>query len=194
MSYESLFYEIKGYSKVVYLDSSSLIRSYPFHVLSKQFTKTNYLSNPQKFSNILNQLISPLYETSNLLYSILDNITKIADNISILTYDCIFPPLKNKQIFTLFGSFDFVENNALMNKSITLFGEQISVETFFYASTLIRSANLIIVDDYFLSLSIGQELFNRKKENAIVIMLSSLIGYHNYKTQEVIKIFSFPTF
>lgn len=188
MNYESLLNEIKN-SKVVYLDSSSLIRNYPIHILSKHFTRTKYLSNPQKFTNILNLFINPIYDISILLYNILDEATKSANNINILTYDCIFPSKKNKCICALFGSFDFAENNVLMNTSIALFGDQISVETFFYASTLIRSANLIIVDDYFLYLPLGKELINRKKEDATIIMLSNLIGYHNYKSQDVINIF-----
>lgn len=190
MNYESLLYEIKKYSKVVYLDSSSLIRNYPIHILSKHFTKTKYLSNPQKFTYMLNHFINPLYDTSIQLYNNLDSVTKTVNNINILTYDCIFPSKKNNKIHTLFGSFDFVGNCVRMNESIVLYGDEISVETYYNASTLIRSANLIILDDFFLTLSIGKELLNRKKEDATVIMLSTLFGFHNYKTEEIINIFT----
>ncbi len=191
MNYTKILCELDNQPKIVYLDSSSLIRNYPIDILSKTLTRKNYISNPEKFSTILNYFVSPLYDITFSLYNICDKITKYTNKINIITYDCLFPINNNKQFFTLFGSFNFIGNIASLNNSIILYGDKISVETFYNISTLIRSANLIILDDYFLSLSIGKELFNHKKENTTIITLSSIIGYSTYKTKEVIDIFNY---
>ena len=102
----------------------------------------------------------------------------------------MFPSSTNYHISTLFGSFDFDGKTASINNSTVLFDDNISVETFFNASTLIRSANLILIDDHFLSLSVGKQLLERKKENTPTITLSSLIGNPTYNTKEVIDIFN----
>lgn len=191
MNIEKLLYKLYNNAQVVYLDSSTLIRNYPMSILSKNLTRTKYNSNPQKFSSVLNHFISPLYNTSAILYNIFDKTTKCINNFNIITYDCMLPPTKNKHIYTLFGSFDFAGDIASINNSIVLYGDVISVETFFNASTLIRSANLIIIDDYFLSLSAGRQLINRKKEDTSTITLSSIIEYRTYHTKEVIDTFNY---
>ena len=102
----------------------------------------------------------------------------------------MFPAVTNCHISKLFGSFDFDGKIVSINNSTILFGDNISVETFFNASTLIRSANLILLDDYFLSLSIGKQLLGRIRQDTPIIHLSSIIEYHDYRTQEIIDIFS----
>lgn len=190
MYIDKLLYELHNNSLIVYLDSSSLIRNYPINVLSKNVTRGKYISNPQKFSIILNRLTIPLLDTSTILYNIFDKTTNHFSNFNIITYDCMFPATHNKRISTLFGSLNFKENVISINASTILYGDIINIETFFNAATLIHSANLIIIDDYFLSLSIGTKLFERKKENSSIITLSSIIGYQSYNTKEVIDIFS----
>lgn len=191
MDYTKILQEFNNNAQIIYLDSSCLIRDYPINVISKNLTRTKYNSNPQKFTNILNRLINPLHHTSALLYNILDETIKQINKINIITYDCMFPSTNNEYISALFGSFDFIGSVASINNSIILYGDEISVETFFNASTLVRSANLIIIDDYFLSLSIGKHLLNQKKDNTITISLSSVIGHHSYHTEEVINIFKY---
>lgn len=190
MSIEQLLYKIHNSSRIVYLDSSTLIRTYPINALSKNLTRCKYISDPQKFSIVLNRLIFPLENTSASLYNIFNKMTNDIDEFNIISYDCMFPSSTNSHISTLFGSFDFDGRTALINNSTVLFGDNISVETFFNASTLIHSANLILVDDYFLSLSVGKQLLERKKENTPTITLSSLIGYRTYNTKEVICTFN----
>ena len=190
MNIKKLLYKFHTSNQIVYLDSSSLIRNYSINVLSKNLTRYKYISNPHKFSIILNRFIIPLYSTSAELYNIFDKITNNIDMFYIISYDCMFPITTNCHITTLFGSFDFDDNIASINNSTVLFGDSISVETFFYASTLIRSANLILIDDHFLSLSVGRQLLEHKKGNTPTITLSSIIGYHPYNTNEVIDIFN----
>lgn len=190
MNIEKLLYKLHTSNQIVYLDSSSLIRNYTINTLSKNLTRYKYISNPQKFSIILNRFIIPLYNTSAVLYNIFDKITNNIDRFNIITYDCMFPSTTNCYISTLFGSFDFDGNIASINNSTILFGDNISAETFFNASTLIRSANLILIDDHFLSLSVGKQLLERKKEDTQTITLSSIIGYRTYNTKEVIDTFN----
>lgn len=163
MNIEQLLYKIHNSSRIVYLDSSSLIRTYPINVLSENLTRYKYISNPQKFSIVLNRFIIPLENTSISLYNIFNEMTNDINGFNIISYDCMFPSLINCHISTLFGSFDFDGKTASINNSTILFGDNISVETFFNASTLIRSANLILIDDHFLSLSVGKQLLERKK-------------------------------
>lgn len=190
MNIEQLLYKIHNSSRIVYLDSSSLIRTYPINALSKKLTRCKYISNPQKFSIVLNRFIIPLENTSASLYNIFNKMTNDIDGFNIISYDCMFPSSTNCHISTLFGSFDFDGQTASINNSTVLFDDNISVETFFNASTLIRSANLILIDDHFLSLSVGKQLLERKKENTPTITLSSLIGNRTYNTKEVIDIFN----
>lgn len=187
---KSLF-ALNSYDQIVYLDSSSLIRNYPLSILSKNLTRAKYIANPHKFSIMLNNLIKPIYNMSSSLYDIYNKTTKYLQTFSIVTYDCMFPFIYNKQVFPLFGSLNLAEDLAIINDTIVFYGENISVETFFNVSTLIRSADLIIIDDYFLSLSIGKALFDRKKDGTNTIALSSIIGYPSYHTKEVLNTFSY---
>lgn len=190
MNIEKLLYKIHTNTQIVYLDSSSIIRNYPINFLSKNFTRYKYISNPKKFSIMLNRFIIPLYNTYSVLYNIFDKITNSTDKFNIITYDCMFPSSNNCYISTLFGSFDFDGTTASINNSTVLFGDSISIETFFNASVLIRSANLVLIDDYFLSLSVGKQLLERKKEDSHIITLSSIIGYSTYNTKDVIDTFN----
>ena len=191
MKIEKLLYQLYNTTRIVYLDSSSLIRNYSVNTLSRSLTRTKYISNPKKFSIVLNRFIIPIYDTSTFLYNILDKTTSHINGFDIITYDCMFPPTSNKHISLLFGFFDFNGNIASVNNSTVLYGDDISAEAFFKASKLIRSANLIIIDDHFLALSIGRQLFNRKKEETPIITLSSIIGYRCYNTKEIIDIFNY---
>ena len=191
MDMQKLLCKLHTSSQIVYLDSSCLIRNYPCHALSKNLTRSKFISNPKKFSITLNRFVNPLYDTSIVLYNIFDKITNYIKKFNIITYECMFPKATNCHITSLFGFLNFESSIASVNNSTVLFGENISIETFFYASTLIRSANLILIDDYFLSLSVGKQLFDRKKENTPAITLSSIIGYHLYNTKEVVNTFNY---
>lgn len=190
MDIEKLLYKLHTCTQIVYLDSSSLIRNYPINALSKHLTRCKYITNSQKFSIMLNRFSIPLYNSSAALYNIFEKITNNINKFNIITYDCMFPAVTNCHISKLFGSFDFDGKIVSINNSTILFGDNISVETFFNASTLIRSANLILLDDYFLSLSIGKQLLGRIRQDTPIIHLSSIIEYHDYRTQEIIDIFS----
>lgn len=191
MNIEKILYKLNTSTPIVYLDSSSLLRDCPINALSKSLTRYKYISNPQKFYTTLNRFILPLYDESTVLYNIFNLITNNTDKFNIITYDCMFPSTANCHIHKLFGSFDFDGTTASINNSTILFGENISVETFFYASTLIRSANLILIDDYFLSLSVGSQLLKRKNNNAPTVTLSSIIEFSSYNTKDVIDTFNF---
>lgn len=193
MNTENFLSDLPTNAHTIYLDSSSLIRTYSGNTLSKNLSRTKYLSNPQRFSQVLNCFISPVRNVSMQLYYTLSQISNARNNFQIITCDCIFPALNPKCFYSLFGSLKFVDNTAFMNDSVVLYGDRISVETFFNASTLIRSADLIILDDYFLSLSVGIELLERKKDDTLVITLSSVIRQYPYHTVEIIDFFnSFP--
>lgn len=191
MNIERLLCELQNSTKTIYLDSSSLIRSYPINVLSKNLARTKYLCNPQKFSTILNRFTIPLYSTATNLHNIFQKLICCIDNFKIITFDCMFPSQHTQHIITLFGSFDYTNNITSINDTCILYGDTLSVETFFKASTLIRSANLIILDDYFLTFSVGQQLLERKCNNTPIITLSSIIEQRSYDSQGVIDVFNF---
>lgn len=188
---EHILNEFQNNTHIIYLDSSCLIRNYPLSVLSKNFTRAKYNANPTKFINTLNHFISPLYTPSLLLQHIISQIVAHTDNFHVLTLDTMFTEASGDRIYNLFGTFNCSYPISTINSSVILFRENISVEAFFKASTLIRSANLIIIDDFFLSLSVGKQLLDRKKNVTSIISLSSMIGYSVYNTKEVLDIFNY---
>ncbi len=190
MDYQKILNNCKNDTKIVYLDSSSLIRTYPISVLSKNFTRTKYEKNPPSFSQSLNLFIKPLLDDSFSLYNLLTKITNKFNQLSIVTLDCMFAHPENNHILSLFGTFSFKNTIASVNNSVTLYGDRLSAETIYNASALIRSSETIILDDYFLLLPIGNFLLDRKKENTPIYPLSSLIGFPQYKTNDVIDFFS----
>lgn len=189
MNYSKILSQLPNIDSIIYLDSSSLIRSYPQSVISKKFTRTKYINNPQKFLNDLNFLINPLLDESISLCDILTKIIQISA-LNVITLDCLFRSSDNHRIYPLFGTFDIRNNVTCINNSTILYEDKISVETIYQASTLIRSAETIILDDYFISLPLCNQLLERRNENSNVIMLSSLINISNYKTEHLIDFFS----
>lgn len=188
---EYILREFQKNTQIVYLDSSCLIRNYPLSILSKNFTRTKYNSNPTKFINEFNHFMSPLYTPSLLLQSVISQMVTHVDNFHVITLDSMFTITSSDKIYNLFGTFNYINPVSTINRSVILFDENISVETFFKASTLIRSAKLIIIDDFFLSISVGKQLLNRKRSEALTIALSSIIGYSPYNTKEVLDIFNY---
>lgn len=188
---EHILNEFQNNTRIIYLDSSCLIRNYPLSILSKNFTRAKYNSNPAKFINTLNHFISPLYTPSLLLQHVISQMVALVDNFHVITLDPMFTVASDNRIFNLFGTFNCANPVSIINSSIILFRENISVEAFFNASTLIRSANLIIIDDFFLSLSIGKQLLDRKKSETTTVTLSSIIGDSAYNTKEVLDVFNY---
>lgn len=188
---EHILNEFQNNTQIIYLDSSCLIRHYPLSILSKNFTRVKYTSNPTNFINTLNYFICPLYTPSLLLQHIIKQIVAHADNFHVITLDTMFTKANGDKIYNLFGSLNCSYPISTINSSVILFRENISVEAFFKASTLIRSANLIIIDDFFLSLSVGKQLLDRKKSETTTVTLSSIIGYSAYNTKEVLDIFNY---
>lgn len=177
MDMQKLLCKLHTSSQIVYLDSSCLIRNYPCHALSKNLTRSKFISNPKKFSITLNRFVNPLYDTSIVLYNIFDKITNDIKKFNIITYECMFPKATNCHITSLFGFLNFESSIASVNNSTVLFGENISIETFFYASTLIRSANLILIDDYFLSLSVSS--YSIPSLQTVINTISVLLFLHS---------------
>lgn len=160
----------------VYLDSSSILRSSDYAI--ELFTRKYALKHPQEFLEALEQLKKTSHK-DNFYYQqivLLQKYKKISKLITCETINDVILNNKMEQIL-LFGAIrdlrldlDFLHQNYRTRK-IVLWGESVDVKTYNQAALSIAQAKCVVVDPYFIKLSVGNSLINYISSTCKIILL-----------------------
>lgn len=160
----------------VYLDSSTLLRS--SEITIESFTRKQAIKHPQEFLKELNQL-KEMSQKYKQYYKDIVLLQRCKIISTLITYETINEVILNNNMdqIALFGTIQdlnlcltFLQQDN-ETKELILWGEAVDIKTYNQAALSIAQAECVVVDPYFMELSVGKSLINYISSTCKIILL-----------------------